>query len=363
MIRVSLLADGRIEQGGAALLDRWEREPGGKLWVDICAGDPAEVEALLEERFGFHELAAEDALSLHTLPKHDPFPDYDFFIFRSINVDVVEHGVETRKLAVFLSSSHVFTIHAEPSVAVESVWARLPHDTRILASGTDFLLYTVLDVLIDLHFPLIEQIEDRIEEIHDQVFSNPQQSILDELLHYKRDLSILRRNSQPQRELLNSISRSETRFIQPQHLIYFRDLYDHMYRINEWIDLERDQMSATMDAYLSVIAIRTNDIMKVLTIFSSILLPVNLVAGIYGMNFERMPELSWPFGYLWALSLMALIAVIMLGWFAHRGWILPGRARKRLLDRLFRRPAIRLRRHALGRRRRRAEGLSLHLHD
>jgi magnesium transporter len=142
-------------------------------------------------------------------------------------------------------------------------------------------------------------------------------------------VNVLRRHSLPQRELLNQISRGAAQFVQQQHLIYFRDAYDHMYRISETIDIDREQMNGTMDAYLSVVANRTNEIMKVLTIFSAVMLPLTLIAGIYGMNFEYMPELKWVRGYPFALSLMLGTAVLMLGWFTFRGWITLPRKRRR----------------------------------
>ena len=148
--------------------------------------------------------------------------------------------------------------------------------------------------MVDAHFPLLEQIEEvRRRSAGPHLRERRRPSHLDELLHLKRDVNVLRRHSLPQRELLNQISRGDAKFIQKQHLIYFRDVYDHMFRISETIDVERDMMTGTMEAYLSVVANRTNEIMKVLTIFSAIMLPLTLIAGIYGMNFEHMPELHW----------------------------------------------------------------------
>jgi magnesium transporter len=177
--------------------------------------------------------------------------------------------------------------------------------------------------MVDQHFPLLDSIEDRMDEIHELIFSAPTQSLLDELLEMKRDLNVLRRQSLPQRDLFSQLSRGTGQFIRQEHQIYFRDLYDHMYRIGESIDVERDLATGTMEAYLSVIANRTNDIMKVLTIFSSIMLPINLIASIYGMNFEHMPELHWKLGYGWALMLMSIVAMFMLAWFWTKGWIFP----------------------------------------
>ncbi len=160
-----------------------------------------------------------------------------------------------------------------------------------------------------------------VDEIQDLVFRTPNPQLLDELLKVKKDLNTLRRYSLPQRDLLNQISRGEVRSITSDHLIYFRDLYDHMFRITESIDMERDMIASTMEAYLSVVANRLNEIMKVLTVFSAIMLPLNLVAAIYGMNFVHMPELRWRYGYAVAIAIMATIAFGMLFYFVRQGWI------------------------------------------
>jgi len=175
--------------------------------------------------------------------------------------------------------------------------------------------------MVDAHFPLLETIEEAVDDLQDAIFKNAGPSHLDELLHLKRDLNVIRRHSMPQRDLLNQISRGDAQFIQRQHLIYFRDVYDHMFRISETIDVERDMMAGTMEAYLSVVANRTNDIMKVLTILSTIMLPLTVIGGIYGMNFEHMPELHWRYGYLFAIGLMAATTTTLLFWFRRRGWI------------------------------------------
>jgi magnesium transporter len=329
-IRVSLLKNGVLRQGDAALIDEWDVESDdNKLWVDIQEPVQEVIEPLLEERFGFHELAAEDTLSPNTLPKYDSFSKYDFFIFRTVDVNVSDHQSETYKIAAFLGKNFLFTVHRRPLVTVDAVRNRLAGDRRFLERGVDFLLYAIVDAMVDAHFPLIEQIEEVVDDLQDRIFANAENSHLDELLHLKRDINVLRRHSLPQRELLNQISRGDARFVQREHLIYFRDVYDHMFRISETIDVDRDLMTGTMDAYLSVVANRTNDIMKVLTIFSAIMLPLSLIAGIYGMNFEHMPELKWLHGYPFALGLMLAVCVFMLGFFVKRGWIgMPRRKRR-----------------------------------
>lgn len=319
-IRVSVCRDGKLEQGGERLIDKWRADSEDKLWVDIQDPTQEVLEPLLEERFGFHELAAEDSLSANTLPKYDAFPNYDFFIFRAVQER------HTNKLAAFLGRNFLFTIHRETLAPVDDVCNRLPNDVRLLSNGVDFMLYFIVDEMVDAHFPLLESIEEKVDELQDRIFQDAHPSHLDELLHLKRDINLLRRQSLPQRELLNRISRGDAQFIQKQFLIYFRDIYDHMFRISETIDVERDMMSGTMEAYLSAVANRTNEIMKTLTVFASIMLPLTLIAGIYGMNFANEPELHWRFGYWYALGLMAVTAIVMLIWFRRRGWV--GRARR-----------------------------------
>lgn len=330
-IRVTLLRDGTIYQGGDELIEQWRNDEasGDKLWVDVQSPEKEDVEPLLEVRFGFHELAAEDTLSATTLPKYDSFSNYDFFIFRTVDVNVSQHATETYKIAAFLGRAFLVTVHRRPLRYIDNVCNRLPSDKRILDRGPDFVLYTIVDQMVDAHFPLLEQVEDAVDDLQDRIFENADSLHLDELLHLKRDIGILRRHTLPQRELLNLISRGDTSYVQREHLIYFRDIYDHMFRISETIDVDRDQMSATMDAYLSVVANRTNETMKVLTIFSATMLPLTLIAGIYGMNFDHMPELHWIHGYPFALGLMIGTGLLMLGWFVVNGWItLPWKKRR-----------------------------------
>ena len=315
-IRVSTLIDGKFSQGGEELIDRWRRESDDKLWVDIEAPTSELLESLLEERFGFHELASEDSLSPNTLPKYDPFPTYDFLIFRA-----VEHRLQTYKVAAFLGRNFLFTVHRDKVRAIEEMRSRLPSDERMLHNGPDFLLYTIVDEMVDAYFPILEEIEESVDDLQDDIFRDAQPSHLDDLLKQKREVNVLRRQSLPQRELLNQLSRGDAQFISKEALIYYRDIYDHMFRISETIDVERDMMAGTMEAYLSVVANRTNEIMKVLTVFSAIMLPLTLIAGIYGMNFANEPELHWHYGYYYALGLMAITAAVMLVWFRRRGWI------------------------------------------
>ena len=311
-IRVSVLDGDALRQGDASLIEGWQRDGAARLWVDIEDPTSELLEELLEKRFGFHELAAEDSLSKNTLPKYDAFPHYDFFVFRAVDVS---------KLSAFLGHNFLVTVHTGTMHAIDEIYSRLPEDKRIVRNGVDYLLYEIVDLMVDAHFPLLEKIEECVDDLQDAIFKNAQPTHLDQLLHLKRDVNVMRRQSLPQRELLNLMSRGDSPFIQKQHLIYFRDLYDHMFRISETIDSERDMMAGTMEAYLSVIANRTNEIMRVLTVLSTIMLPLTLIAGIYGMNFHHMPEIDWVYGYPVTLGVMTAIDAYLFYLFRKAKWL------------------------------------------
>ena len=245
-------------------------------------------------------------------------------------MNVSEHASETFKIAAFLGKQ--LPLHRPPPAAASpsTTSATACPATGASSSAAPTSCSTPSSTRWSTPTSRCSrQIEEAVDDLQDRIFENAEPSHLDELLHLKRDLNVLRRHSLPQRELLNQISRGDASFIQQQHLIYFRDVYDHMFRISETIDVDRDQMTGTMDAYLSVVANRTNEIMKVLTIFSAIMLPLTLIAGIYGMNFEHMPELKWLHGYPFALGLMIGTAVLMLVCFWWKGWITWPRKRRR----------------------------------
>src|SRR6185369_370147 len=182
-IRVSILDSDALRQGDASLIEEWRSDSGARLWVDIEDPDSDILEELLEGRFGFHELAAEDSLSPNTLPKYDAFPTYDFFVFRAVNVNLREHGSQTYKLSAFLGRDFLFTVHNGRMEAIDQICARLPEDKRILSNGPDYLLYEIVDLMVDAYFPLLEKVEECVDDLQDAIFLNAKPGHLDELLH------------------------------------------------------------------------------------------------------------------------------------------------------------------------------------
>jgi len=299
----------------------------GLLWVDVTEAT-GEDGNLLERVFNFHHLAIEDCVSLliHP-PKIDDFGDYLFIIVHGINHAVETEIVETAELAIFLGSHFVVSNHNSPLYSVEGVRRLVEDDGRPIKRGADFLAYALIDALIDNVLPTIDKMGDVAEEIEEEVIRHPRQMTLEAIMKLKRSILRIHRCIAPQREVLNRLSRGEFPLIKSEALIFYRDIYDHLVRIQDLNQSIRDRADNALSTYLSSIANRQNETMKVLSIVATIFLPLVLVAGIYGMNFEHMPELRWSWSYFAVLGFMGAVIAGALWWFWARSWINWGRRR------------------------------------
>jgi magnesium transporter len=208
----------------------------------------------------------------------------------------------------------------DPIPSLKTAWERAEKNLSIMAGGSDNLLYQVIDSLVDNYFPVIDMLDTRIDKIENEVFSNPTESTLKQIFSQKNDILFLRRAISPQRETINLLAKGDHSFISPATGIYFRDIGDNLMFILDTIETYRDTLSSSLDAYLSNITNKTNEIMKTLTVIATIMMPLTLITGIYGMNFKYMPEITWKFGYLGAYAIMALVACGMLIYFKKNKW-------------------------------------------
>jgi magnesium transporter len=299
----------------------WRLDSPDTVWVDLEAPSPEELK-LLEETFRFHPLAIEDCLTPEHQPKIEDFGPYIFLIARGLNFNVPSEHCETLKLAAFMGPNYLVTYHGAPMRSVAAVRDKHLRDARgTTFRGVDYLLYEILDRLVELYFPAIEEIEKEIDRIEDELFEDAGPQTLQRILTAKRRVLEIKRAVAPHREVFGRIARNEFEEVPPQTSVFFRDLYDSTYRLSETADSYRDLLSGSLEAYLSVVSQRLNEVMKVLTIFSSVMLPLSFIAGIYGMNFEYMPELGWRFGYFAALGLMLVVALALLWFFHRKRWI------------------------------------------
>lgn len=294
----------------------------GLLWVHLDQPTTEESQTLLAETFKFHPLAIEDCMSNgYQTPKVDDYDDYLFILVHSLIPSEDLGELATTELDLFLGSNYLVSSTLQPeSSAINSVFNRLDRDERFISHGMDYLCHLLLDVIVDDYMPVLDQMDEEIDWLEDKVLEKPHTSTLEKILTLKHSTLTLRRIIIPMREVVNILSRDEFPQITPNKRIYFRDIYDHLVRIQDLIESVRDVASGTLDIYLSATSNRLNEVMKALTIVSTIFLPLTFFAGVYGMNFKYFPEINWQFGYLYVWILFAVLAIGMVAYFKHKGW-------------------------------------------
>jgi magnesium transporter len=292
----------------------------GLLWVSLEQPTDKEITEILRDTFHFHPLAIEDAQSRgYQSPKIDDFGSYLFIIAHAMKPDSIE--LNTMELNCFLGEHYLVTSYLAPSMPpIAETWKRLDRDERLVGRGSDFLLHAILDILVDEYMPVLDHLDEEIEFLEDQVIEQPKTTILERILDAKHRTMVLRRIISPQREVMNRLSRDDLPQIKQQSRIYYRDIYDHLVRIQDLSESIRDIISSSLDIYLSATSNRLNQIMKALTIVSTIFLPMSFFAGVWGMNFVNLPEIHWKYGYAMAWAVFISIPVVMLIYFKKKGW-------------------------------------------
>lgn len=299
----------------------------GTLWIDINSTSSEDGE-FLERIFDFHPLAIEDCVDsdLHN-PKVSDFRDYIFLTIRGINYAVDSNVVDTAELNIFLGPHFIVTNHNVFLFSVDVVSKFVESDSMVMQRGAVFLAYTVMDALVENITPTIDRLVEQIDDVEDEIFHGAHESVLEAITSVKRSSLRLRRFMAPQREVFNQLGRRDFSPITEDTRLYFRDIQEKVTRIESYNENLRDRADTAVSMYLSVVANRQNESMKVLSAVAAIFLPLSLVAGIYGMNFENMPELKLAWGYFAVLGFMAAAIFLTLWWFWARRWISVGRRR------------------------------------
>jgi len=294
-------------------------DPASVLWLDIQ--DPTDEDiALLRDRFNFHPLAIEDATRSHERPKVDSYDTYYFVVFYAASYNAEENHIETQPLNLFIGANYLVTVHTGTVSYIEETRARWRVPNSPLGNKVSALVHALLDALVDDYFPLMDQVADRVEDLEDTIFVHFDESAIQIMFSLKKDLLNLRRVVAPERDVLNVLLRRQLPIFRPKDMVYFQDVYDHIVRVTDSIDTYRDLLSSALDSYLSLQSNNLNEVMKVLTMASIILMSAALIAGVYGMNFKAMPELSWPWGYPFALGLIIAIGVLLFVYFRRKKW-------------------------------------------
>ncbi len=293
----------------------------GVLWVDVEGATTEETQFLMDT-FHFHPLAVADCVSknIHT-PKIDQFEDHIFIILHGINYHIESDVVETTELALFLGKNYVVTSHDVPLKSVASVQERLHVDGRPMRRGADMLAHDIMDALVNNIMPAIDELDQKCADIEYEVVERPGKETLGTIMKLKRSILALNRIMSPQRELVNSLARGYCPLISKRSYIYYRNIYDHLTRIEMLTQGLRDLADSVLVTHLSSVSNRMNEVMKVLTIFASIFIPLTFIAGVYGMNFANMPELQWRYGYFVVWGVIIVVGVSLLVLFKRRKWL------------------------------------------
>jgi magnesium transporter len=297
------------------------------IWVDLRSESPEEVEAakhILLDIFHFHPLTVEDCIETRNQPKIEAFPNYLYFIFHGVRPEETSStNFVTKELDGYLGDNYVVTFHVERFRSIKAVKQQIRSSPFACQRGAAYLLHQILDQLVDLYMPMVDDFDQAINDLEDRVFEMKRggNTILQDIMDLRRSVARLRRISARQLDVLYRISRGEFPQIPANILPFFRDVHDHLQRISDLAENYRDLVGSLFDIHFSVVATKTNDVMKTLAVVSAIILPLSLIAGIYGMNFEYMPELKTRSGYFLTLGFMAVVTLGLLFYFWRRGWI------------------------------------------
>lgn len=295
----------------------------GHLWVDIDSHSNAQFR-LLTELFAFHPLAIEDTRSPDCRVKIEEFEGYLFIVVRGVRFATgtpEPYDIDTLNLYLFLGPNYLVTVHAGRSGTVQAVLERLAVTPEVLGRGVDYTAHLVLDTLVDFYFPMLDQIDEFVDELEDEIFRNGGIPIMEKIFDLKRSLLSLRRHLAPMREVTASLANRPSPYIRQEVQVYFRDVYDHVVRQVESVEMYREFVTSALETNLSIISNRMNEVIKTLSVIATVVLPPTLIASIYGMNFEWMPGLLNPYGFWIALVAMILISGGFLAYLWRKHWL------------------------------------------
>ncbi len=291
-------------------------------WINIDGLSQVEVIGKIGKHFDLHPLVLEDIVNTGQRPKIEDFNDYVFVVLKMLGYDDEKMEVTSEQVSLVLGSNFVISFQEKVGDVFDPIRVRIREAKgRIRKMGSDYLAYAIMDAIVDNYFSILEKLGDKIEGMESELISDPKPETLSTIHTLKRELLFIRKSVWPLREVISGLQRGESTLISDAVNVYFRDLYDHTIQVIDTVETFRDMVSGMLDTYLSSISNRMNEVMKVLTIIATIFIPLTFIAGIYGMNFERMPELKWPFAYPAVWVLMVGIFIGMIIYFKRKKWL------------------------------------------
>lgn len=321
-------AHGQVEEQALATPDALAApaaDATGVTWLHLQGQPDAAQLRSLGERFGLHPLALEDVLHREARAKVEAFDGQQFVVLSRVHRDV---GGEfcTDQVGFFLGANYVISINQGPEDVFEPVRTRIRADGKIRTRGADYLLYSLIDIVVDGAFVLLEELGDRLETLEDEILDDPSAEARNQIHCAKRELMQMRRAWWPQREVIAALMRNEEHGLSDTTRLYLRDCYDHCVIVIDFVETYREMTASLLDTYLSAVTQRMNDIMKALTIIATIFLPLTFITGLYGMNFDtgspwNLPELHWRYGYPYVLGVMSGVVIGMVVYFRRKRWL------------------------------------------
>ncbi len=291
-------------------------------WLNVTGLHDIEILEKIGSRYNIHPLILEDILNTDQRPKVEIADDYIFIVMKMLSYDSEKQEINAEQISLILAENYVITFQEREGDVFNPVRERIENSKgRIRKVGPDYLTYALIDILIDNYFLVLELIGEQIEYLEGNVLENPDHTLVQKIQSMKRELIFLRKSTWPLREVISSLTRDETNLIKEATSPYLRDLHDHTIQVIDTVETFRDMVSGILDIYLSSVSNRMNEVMKVLTIIATIFIPLTFLAGIYGMNFEFMPELKWHWSYPVLLLVMISVFIGMLFYFRRKKWI------------------------------------------
>jgi len=290
-------------------------------WINIDGLHQVEAIAKIGQHFGLHPLVLEDIVNTEQRPKLEDYGKYIFMVAKMLSYDDTQGMIQTEQISLVLSSNFVLTFQEGSEDDFAPVRERIKSPNgRLRNMGADYLLYTLIDAVVDNYFIVLDKIGEKVEELEEILLTQFAHAHVHKIHDLRREMILARKSIWPLREAITVLARQETALIKEATAVYLRDVYDHTVRLSDTVESNRDLLSVMMDIYLTSLSNRMNEVMKTLTIISTIFMPLTFIAGVYGMNFDHMPELRWPWGYPVVLGGMLVLGIGMVFFFKKKKW-------------------------------------------
>lgn len=291
-------------------------------WINIDGVHDTDIMEKIGSRFDLHSLILEDIMTTIQRPKMEDLGDLIYIVLRMIDFDGKKREIVTEQVSLVLGTNFVLSFLEDPGDVFDPVRERIRKSKgRIRKMGADYLAYALIDTIVDNYFAILEQLGEKIEAVEEELVADPRKETLHEIHILKREMISLRKSVWPLREVVNGLLRGDSALVRDGTRIFLRDVYDHIVQVIDTVETYREMLSGMLETYLSSISNRMNEVMKVLTVIATIFIPLTFIAGIYGMNFQHMPELGWRYGYFIIWGVMALVAGFMLVQFRKKKWL------------------------------------------